>query len=82
MEIKSFRSLSEMKDLEQAVGQFLIYRIILAHQHPDRTLYLAVPQDVVEAVFQEPIGQVLIDDADVRVIGFDPHEERVVTWKP
>ena len=82
VEIKSFRSISEMKDLEQAVGQFLIYRSVLAQREPNRVLYLAVPQDVVEDVFQEPLGQLLIGSAAIRVIGFEPTREEVVTWIP
>ncbi len=80
VEIKSFRNLSEMKDLEQALGQFFLYRTVLAARQPDRILYLAVPQDVVESLFQEPLGQLLTEKAAVHVIGFDPTEEEVTTW--
>ena len=62
VEIKTFRGLSEMKDLEQAIGQYVLYRIFLRRLEPDRELYLAVPQDVVEEVFSEDYGQGFIED--------------------
>ena len=81
-EIKSFLGPFEMKDLEQALGQFQLYQIVLAESKPEHTLYLAVPQYVVEDLFQEPIGQLLLEKGAVRVIGFDPAEEIVTAWIP
>src|SRR4051812_2289680 len=43
VEIKSFLGDSEVDDLEKAVGQFVVYRAILAEREPDRSLFLAVP---------------------------------------
>ncbi len=44
VKIKTFRGSSGMKDLEQAIGQYVLYRIFLRRLEPDRELYLAVPQ--------------------------------------
>lgn len=44
VEIKSFLSDSAIYDLENAVGQYNVYREVLALQEPERMLYLAVPQ--------------------------------------
>jgi hypothetical protein len=46
IEIKSFRHVSEMKDLEEALGQFVLYERLLTRYEPERKLYLAVPEDV------------------------------------
>ena len=46
VEIKSFLGKSEIDDLEKALGQFALYRSVLARREPDRTLFLAVPDDV------------------------------------
>lgn len=56
VEIKSFLGRSEVDDLEKALGQFVLYRAILKAREPDRTLFLAVPDDVLEDLFDEPIG--------------------------
>ncbi len=82
VEVKSFRSASEMRDLEQAMGQFVLYQIALRQQQPDYILHLAVPQEIVEEVFLEPLGQLLLEKSSVRVIGFDPEEERIISWTP
>jgi hypothetical protein len=42
VEIQSFLSQSPVRDLEEAVGQYEIHRLLLANQEPDRILYLAV----------------------------------------
>lgn len=46
VEVKTFQGLSDIGDLEQAVGQHGIYRVLLEAQEPERELFLAVPEDV------------------------------------
>ena len=82
VEIKSFVGDSEMDDLEKAMGQYVVYRTVLAERDPQRTLYLAVPHDVLRDIFQEPLGQLLLHHHLVQVIGFDPHAEVIVAWLP
>ncbi|MCP4656540.1 MAG: fatty-acid synthase [bacterium] len=55
VEIKSFVGASVMRDLEQAIGQFAVYRSVLARREPDRTLYMAIPEAVLHEVFEEPL---------------------------
>jgi XisH protein len=80
VEIKSFRRASEMKDLEEAVGQFVLYDRLLKRYEPERTLYLAVPDSVRESVFEEEAGQVLIEDEIIRLFTFDVDKKEVVKW--
>ncbi|WP_204102746.1 MULTISPECIES: element excision factor XisH family protein [Spirulina sp. CCY15215] len=80
VEIKSFRSPSEMKDLEEAVGQFVLYDRLLSRYEPDRILYLAVPEDTRESVFEEEAGQVLIEDKIIRLFTFNITQETIVKW--
>lgn len=82
VEIKSFRSASEMKDLEEAVGQFVLYEHLLTRYEPERTLYLAVPEDVRESVFEEEAGLVLIEDKIIRLFTFDFNQEEIIKWIP
>src|SRR5439155_20466610 len=60
VEVKSFEGKSEVHDLEVALGQYLLYLPFLRAQESDRQLYLAVPVEVWENVFEEPIGQGLL----------------------
>ncbi len=80
VEIKGFGGPSEMTELEKALGQLTIYRLVLAEREPDYVLYLAVPEEIVKDVFEEPIGRLLIENGLARIIGFDPVEEKIVQW--
>jgi hypothetical protein len=82
VEIKSFVGDSTMDDLEKAMGQYIVYRTVLAERDPQRTLYLAVPHEVLREVFQESLGQLLLHHHLVQVIGFDPQAEVIVAWMP
>ena len=80
VEIKSFRSASEMNDLEEAVGQFVLYERLLIRYEPNRKLYLAIPEEARESIFEEEAGQVLIEDKVIRLFTFDINQEKVVKW--
>ncbi len=80
VEIKSFVRASDMKDLEDAVGQFVLYAHLMQRYYPEYVLYLAVPEEVRRSVFEEEAGQVLLEDGVVRLFSFDPAREEVVQW--
>jgi hypothetical protein len=80
VEIKSFTSDSEMADLEQALGQYLVYHAVMAAREPDRVLYLAVPHDVWLNMFAEPLGQLLLQTYPVRLVSFDISTGEFVQW--
>ncbi len=82
VEVKSFVGQSEVEDLENAVGQFILYHDILSRTEPDRMLYLAVREAVCASVFEEPIGQILLENQRVKLIVFDPQVEVIVKWIP
>jgi hypothetical protein len=42
VEIKSFVGVSKMNDLENAIGQYIVYRTYLREIEPDRSLYLSI----------------------------------------
>lgn len=80
IEIKSFVGHSEMRDLQQAVGQFVLYKAILAQLEPERELYLAVTEEVATSVFDEPIGQLILQDMLIKVLSFEPSRKEIVRW--
>ena len=82
VEIKSFTRPSEMKDLEDALGQFVLYAQVMKRYAPDRTLYLAVTEEVRMNVFEEEAGSILIEDGLIRLVTFNPQEEEIVRWIP
>jgi hypothetical protein len=82
VEIKSFVGLSEMADLEQAVGQYMVYHDVLSRVEPDRELFLAVTGAVFADLFEEPIGRILLENRRLRLIVFDPQTEVIQQWIP
>lgn len=81
VEIKSFLSDSAIYDLENAVGQYNVYREVLALQEPERMLYLAVPQyTYTNGIFDEPLGQLLVEKQRLLLIIFDDNEKEIIKW--
>ncbi len=62
VEVKTFTGPSRMADLEQALGQYVLYRIFLKQTEPTQELYLAVPQDTIEDLFRMAIGRGFLED--------------------
>lgn len=82
VEIKSFVSPSEMADLKNAIGGFILYRAVISCLEPDRILYLAVRDNVFTALFEEPIGTLLIESENLNLLVFNPETERIIQWIP
>jgi hypothetical protein len=82
VEVKTFGGPSDVEALEQATGQHVLYRALLGAQDPGRLLFLAVPDDVWNTLFQEPIGETALRHALDRVLCFNPAEERITRWIP
>lgn len=75
VEVKSFVGQSDVKDLEQALGQYILYRQILNETGIDRKLYLAVSQLTFNSVFTIELGQVLLKNQIIKLIVFDDESE-------
>ncbi len=82
VEIKSFTRPSDMKDLEEAVGQFVVYNHLLRRYYPEYKLFLAVSENTCKTVFEEEAGQTLIEDGIIQLFSFDPNQEVIVRWLP
>ena len=82
VEIKSFIGVSDVVDLEKALGQYILYQRIIEFKEIDRRLYLAIPQLAYEQIFTIPLGQILIQTNTLRLIVFDPDREVVLKWIP
>jgi hypothetical protein len=82
VEVKSFIGPSLVRDLEQALGQFALYADLLAEVEPDRVLYLAVSDKTHAALFDEPIGRLLVKNRRLKLIVFDGKTEVITQWIP
>jgi hypothetical protein len=82
VEVKSFEGNSEVHDLEEALGQYLLYLPFLRSQEPERLLYLAVSAEAWQNIFAEQIGQGVLTEYALRVLIFDPVKEILLQWNP
>ena len=82
VEVKSFVGRSDVKDLEQALGQYILYRQVLNEMGIDRSLYLAISQPIFNSVFTIELGQVLLKNQIIKLIVFDEKSEAIVQWIP
>ncbi len=80
VEVKSFVGASEIYDLENALGQFVLYRSKLKRQQPERELYLAIRESVYTKIFNHPDADALLADEDVKLLIFNASKEEVVKW--
>lgn len=80
VEIKGFVSPSPVDDLQSAIGQFIMYREVLAEIEPDRILYLAITQRAWDGIFSEALGRLVLERQRLRLIVFDPKSERIIKW--
>lgn len=82
VEVKSFVGASEMQDLENALGQFVLYQNALSILEPDRNLFLAIREAVYIDLFQEKIGKMLLERNVLQILSFDPDQEVITQWIP
>ncbi len=80
VEVKSFLRGSRTEDLEDAMGQIVLYRYLLQRSQPGRELFLAVRQDVYESYISLPHVMEFLRAEQVNLLVFDPQTEEVVQW--
>lgn len=82
VEIKSFIGASELNDIENAMGQYFVYRSVIVRTEPNRTLYLAIHKEAFLDIFEEPLGLLLLEDYHIPLIVFDLQTEVILKWIP
>ena len=80
VEIKAFRGRSAIADLEQAIGQYSLYRLLLEELDPDKELYLAVTIETFEELLSEPIGRLVVQKLPLKLIIVDTVAAEVIRW--
>ncbi len=80
VEIKSFINPSPMKDFQNALGQYFLYRDFLELSHKDYELYLAVKTSVFNTFFQRKSIQAVIQRHQMNFIVFNDKNEEIISW--
>ncbi|MEZ4707406.1 MAG: element excision factor XisH family protein [Caldilineaceae bacterium] len=80
VEVKSFLKPSVLRDLEEALGQYMVYISFLKRLNPERKLYIAV-SDVAYTYFKESQAiQMLLSDNHIPLIVVNPETKEVIAW--
>jgi hypothetical protein len=82
VEVKSFIGRSQVNDLENALGQYVLYHQAMNEANINRELYLAVTKSTFKNVFQIPLGGILLKNNIIRLIVFDEAKEVIIQWLP
>ncbi len=80
VEIKSFIGQSQVNDLENALGQYILYYEVLLEKQNKRVLYLAIKQSAYQEIFEEPIGKILLKRKIINLVVFDEKKEVILQW--
>jgi Holliday junction resolvase-like predicted endonuclease len=80
VEVKSFLGRSFINDLEQAVGQYVVYRDVLLETALDFELYLAITQGTYKSYFQRQLAQMIINRNQVKLLIVDAESEVILQW--
>jgi len=82
VEVKSFVGKSDCKDLEDALGQYVLYQKVLNATDRERILYLAVNEITFMGIFSEEIGQLILSDPNFHLLVFQEDTEEISQWIP
>jgi hypothetical protein len=80
VEVQSFIGRSPVADLQQAVGQYVMYESVLDSLQPDRKLFLAIPAEAYDGIMSEQLGALTLTRVTPRLLVFDPVGRRIVRW--
>lgn len=83
VEVKSFRQRGEyVNSFQKGLGQFLLYRDLLARDELPHQLFLAVPDAVYMDFFADQDVRKLVEEYKLKFITFNPETQRLVKWNP
>lgn len=80
VEIKTFSQKSFINALYEAVWKYIVYRKALQLKEPERTLYLAIPDDIFQEYRDEPIIKGVFEDEKINFILYEPESQSIMSW--
>ncbi len=80
VEIKTFLRPSFVRELENALGQYILYRNLLSVTDPKRELYLAVSDRIYNNFFLKNASQFIINLNQILIIVVEIQSEVISQW--
>lgn len=82
LEVKGFdNTQSQVTQLHNAIGQYLNYRAALEVIQIDIPIYLAVPVAAYEGILSEPLGEIILQRYEIKLMVIDVEKEEIVLWQ-
>jgi tetratricopeptide (TPR) repeat protein len=81
VEIKSFAGKSILTDAQQAIGQYIFYRSLLAEQEPHRRIYLALSEEAASLIDLHPAIGLVLAKQQIGLIVVNITSREVVEWR-
>ena len=82
MKSRSFEATGQLLTQEQAIGQYVLYRLLLEQVDRERELYLAVANTAFDGIFSEPIGELVMRELPMKLLIVDVEAVEVKRWIP
>lgn len=80
VEINVFGGSSFLSDFEKAIGQYHLYRFLLAKSRSPRALFLAITEAVHRESFSVPAVQEYLTEQQIHLLIFAPETEETLEW--
>ena len=80
VEVKSFLGPSPMRDFENALGQYILYRNLLSVTEPEYQLDLAVKESTYKNFFNRASIRLVVEQNKVSIVAVDMNKKEVLTW--
>jgi hypothetical protein len=80
VEIKGFINASKITDFYAAFGQYICYKVALAREDPDRTLYLAIPAPIYNTFFKEVLIQDVLKEYPTKLLVYNLSNQEIQSW--
>ena len=80
VEIKSFAGKTAMVEFYAALGQFITYRNALRKQEEERVLFLAVPVEAFETMFDPAHSRDIGKEIALTLLVYNVEKETIVKW--
>jgi len=80
VEIKGFLNASKITDFYAAFGQYVCYKVALAREDPERTLYLAVPTPIYTTFFRELLIQDVLNEYPTKLLVYNLSTQEIKSW--
>jgi hypothetical protein len=80
VEVKSFLGKSIISETQDAIGQFLMYQVVMSEFEVSRVLYLAIEEEIFDNAFSEALKTLLLEKLHIKLLIFRASEEGIVKW--